>query len=198
MIDPKRVEYAQYCGLPHLLHPVIDEIPWAVRMLEGLCIEMDKRYTFLANHKIQSVEHWNAIHCPTLNNATIPQLKNRIYPIIVFIDEYADLVLQDKRAAKFVTRLAQKARAAGIHLVLCTQHPKADIINTTITSNFPTQIAFQVRTRSASGVILDRGGAENLLRKGDMIFQNAEETYRAQGPFVSQNLTNNLVQHWSM
>lgn len=197
MIDPKRVEYAQYKNLWHLLHPVIDEIPHAIQILHGLCEIMEERYKFLSKAGYQSVEQWNAVKCPNLHSVTNQQLNDRIYPIIVFIDEYADLVMQDKNAAALVTRLGQKARAAGIHLVLCTQHPLAKIISTAITTNFPTRIAFQVQTASASRVILDRSGAENLLRKGDMIYQDASESFRAQGPFVTPNLTNHLVNHWS-
>ena len=196
MIDPKRVEYAQYQNLGHLLHPIVDEIPHAIRILHGLCEIMEERYKFLSKAGFQSVEQWNAAKCPNLHSITNEQLKERIYPIIVFIDEYADLVMQDKNAAALVTRLGQKARAAGIHLVLCTQHPLAKIISTAITTNFPTRVAFQVQTASASRVILDTGGAENLLRKGDMIYQDPTESFRAQGPFVTQELTNHLVNHW--
>mgnify|MGYP000134256888 CR=1 FL=1 len=196
MIDPKRVEYAQYQNLSHLLHPVIDEIPVAINILKGLCEIMEDRYKFLSKAGFQSVEQWNSVKCPSLSGMTAQQLHDRIYPIVVFIDEYADLVMQDKNAAALVTRLGQKARAAGIHLVLCTQHPLAKIISTAITTNFPTRVAFQVQTASASRVILDTGGAENLLRKGDMIYQDATESFRAQGPFVTPELTNHLVNHW--
>lgn len=196
MIDPKRVEYAQYQNLWHLLHPVIDEIPVAINILKGLCEIMEDRYKFLSKAGFQSVEQWNSVKCPSLSGMTQQQLNDRIYPIVVFIDEYADLVMQDKNAATLVTRLGQKARAAGIHLVLCTQHPLAKIISTAITTNFPTRIAFQVQTASASRVILDTSGAENLLRKGDMIYQDATESFRAQGPFVTPELTNHLVNHW--
>lgn len=188
MIDPKRVEYAQYKTLPHLLHPVIDEVPVAVNILKGLCEVMEARYKFLSSVGFQSAAQWNKAST---------SFKDRIYPVVCFIDEYADLYTQNKKVEEPLMRLAQKARAAGIHLVLCTQHPKADIIKTKITTNFPTQIAFHVRNRSASGVILDRGGAENLLRQGDMIYQDAEESFRCQGPYVSQAMTTTLVEHWS-
>jgi len=196
MIDPKRVEYGQYKKLPFLLHPVVDEIPQAVAVLEGMCKLMDHRYAWLQKAGYQSVEQWNQAKAPSVVDVSPQQARERIYPIVVFIDEYADLVAQDKRAKVHVARLGQKARAAGIHLVLCTQHPKAEVISTTITSNFPAQIAFRVRTTSASGVILDRTGAENLMGKGDLMFQDGEQEFRAQGPFVTPELTSRLVNHW--
>jgi S-DNA-T family DNA segregation ATPase FtsK/SpoIIIE len=183
LIDPKQVEFSRYEGMPHLKMPVLSSVMAARNALEGLVLDMENRYTILRQagcrdigeyeRKGWLVERW-----------------------VVIIDEWADLYKQDKAIQDPVIRLTAKARAAGIHMVLATQNPKAEILNTLVKNNFPTRIAFQVPTDTASRVILDENGAEKLLRKGDMLYKDADGMFRAQGPWVSEGDLDEVVDHW--
>lgn len=160
MIDPKRVELAPWNDTPHLLAPVIYEDEKAVQALNWLIEEMEHRYDQLEKSRYRNIEEYNA------NEA------NHMRKIVVVIDEFADLILQTAGGAteRAIIRLAQKARAIGIHVILGTQRPSVDVVTGLIKANLPTRIAFMTSSRVDSQVILDQGGAEQLMGKGDMLF----------------------------
>lgn len=163
LIDPKRVELSQYKGNEYVMSNPIYEIPEAIKALSWLIDEMESRYNTLENHGVKNIQEYkNEIGKP------MPY-------IIAVIDEYADLTLQDERTEKIIVRLAQKARAVGIHLVIGTQRPSVDVISGIIKANFPTRIAFMTSSRTDSQVILDQTGAEQLIGKGDALFLNPHE-----------------------
>jgi S-DNA-T family DNA segregation ATPase FtsK/SpoIIIE len=160
LIDPKRVELSQFKNLPNLLAPVIYDEKKATTTLNWLVEEMEIRYDRLEKAGYRGITDYNA------NNA------NKMSKIVVVIDEFADLILQSdgNETEKAVIRLAQKARAIGIHIVLGTQRPSVDVVTGLIKANFPTRIAFMTSSRMDSQVILDQAGAEELIGKGDMLF----------------------------
>lgn len=160
LIDPKRVELSQYKNLPHLLAPVIFDEDKASKTLAWLVEEMEVRYDLLERGGYRLIDEYNA------------DQSKKMPKIVVIIDEYADLMLQseDNHTEKAIIRLAQKARAIGIHLILGTQRPSVDVVTGLIKANFPTRIAFMTTSGTDSRIILDQGGAEELLGKGDMLF----------------------------
>jgi len=171
LIDPKRVELSAYRDIPHLLAPVATETADAEAVLSWAVDEMERRYTALESARTKSIE---ALSLPR---------------IVVVVDEYADLSAQSEDIADHVQRLAQKARAAGIHLVVATQHPIAKTIGTLIKNNVPTRVCFRVANDSASRVVLDEGGAESLLGNGDSLCILPGQTgiVRVHGAFVSDD-----------
>ena len=183
MIDPKVVELSIYNGIPHLLTPVITEPKKVVKALKWLCDEMDRRYNMLSRFGVRNIKGLNE----KIQNERIPAEK--LPYIVLIMDEFADIMTSSvgKDVDTFVARLTAKARAAGIHLVLATQRPSADVITGTIKSNFPARIAFAVSSGINSRIILDEQGAENLLGKGDMIFMDPTQlgNKRIQGAFLS-------------
>ena len=183
MIDPKVVELSIYNGIPHLLTPVITEPKKVVKALKWLCDEMDRRYNMLSRFGVRNIKGLNE----KIQNERIPAEK--LPYIVLIMDEFADIMTSSvgKDVDTFVARLTAKARAAGIHLVLATQRPSADVITGTIKSNFPARIAFAVSSGINSRIILDEQGAENLLGKGDMIFMDPTQlgNQRIQGAFLS-------------
>jgi S-DNA-T family DNA segregation ATPase FtsK/SpoIIIE len=191
MVDPKRVELTGYNGIPHLLAPVIVEMERVVGVLQWILREMDTRYHKLAQAGTRNIAEYNA-KAPLRNEKKLPQL-------IVFIDELADLMmLAPDETERSLTRLAQLARATGIHLVLATQRPSVDVVTGVIKANFPARIAFAVASGTDSRVILDQPGAERLLGRGDMLFQapDSPAPLRMQGAFVSDAEINRLVDYW--
>ncbi len=182
LVDPKVVELSLYNGIPHLLTPVITEAKKVVKMLNFLVEEMERRYTMLSNYGVRNIEGYNQ----KLRDEKIAAEK---MPYIVLImDEFADMMsVVGKDIEIQISRLAAKARAAGIHLILATQRPSSDVITGTIKSNLPARIAFSVSSGLNSRVILDEGGAENLLGKGDMLLldPSVSELNRIQGAFLS-------------
>lgn len=192
MVDPKVVELSIYNGIPHLLIPVVSDPKKAASALNWAVAEMDKRYNKLAelgsrnikeyNNKIISGEYGE-------NHIKMPQ-------ILVIIDELADLMMVAKNEVEAaIVRLAQKARAAGIHLIIATQRPSADVITGLIKANIPSKIAFAVSNGSNSRIILDENGAENLLGKGDMLYApRNEKPKRVQGAFVSDDEVSRVVE----
>ena len=176
MIDPKRVELNYYRNLEHLLCPPITDPQTAVAMLNSLADHMDKRYSLLEQETTRDIESYNK------------RSKQKLPYIVVIIDELADLMLASKgNCEKALVRLAQKARAVGIHLILATQQPKSEIVTSLIKVNIPVRLAFAVGNHHESRAILDSNGAEQLLGQGDCLFYNRQgNLIRLQNPFMSE------------
>lgn len=180
LVDPKRVELKMYDGIPHLLTPVLKEIPQAIAALNWAVRHMEERYRLLENYNVRNISGYN-IMCKEDNKESLPY-------ILVIIDEFADLImLGGKDIEDPIIRLAAMARAVGIHLVLATQRPSADVITGLIKANFPGRISFKVSSKTESRIILDMNGAESLLGKGDMLYASPEmpNLIRIQSPFIS-------------
>ncbi len=191
MVDPKRVELTAYNGIPHLLAPVVVELERVVAALQWVLREMDQRYHKLAQAGCRNLKDYNAL-LEERGEKKLPYL-------VVIIDELADLMmLAPDETERTITRLAQLARATGIHLVIATQRPSVDVVTGLIKANFPARIAFAVASGVDSRVILDQPGAERLLGRGDMLFQapDAAAPVRLQGTFVSDAEIQRLVQYW--
>lgn len=185
LIDPKRVEFSVYNGMPHLMLPeVITEADKAINALNWAIKEMERRYTVIQEARVKNLAEYN--ETPEVLSGDKPKI-----PIIVFVvDELADLMLANRREVEEkILKLAQKSRAAGIHLVLATQRPSVDVITGTIKGNLPSRIAFAVTSFADSKTILDGGGAERLLGRGDMLYspQELPEPVRIQGAFISNS-----------
>ena len=209
MVDPKMLELSIYEGIPHLLAPVVTDMKQAANALHWCVTEMEKRYKLMSamgvrniaglNTKIKDAEK-KGEHIPnplTLTPETPEPLKSMPY-IVVIIDELADLMMVvGKKVEEQIARLAQKARAAGIHLVLATQRPSVDVITGLIKANIPTRIAFQVSSKIDSRTILDQMGAEALLGQGDMLYLAPGTGYptRVHGAFVSDDEVHRVVEH---
>lgn len=183
LIDPKMVEFSLFNGLPHLILPkAITDVDKAVNALKWVAEEMDRRYMQLSVNQVKKIEEYNEL--PEI----VEGKKAKMPYIVVVVDEVADLMSQNKKEVEnYVARIAAKARAAGIHLVLATQRPSVDVITGTIKNNLPSRIAFAVTSQVDSRTILDRVGAENLLGRGDLLYINStmSEPMRYQGCFVS-------------
>ncbi len=196
MVDPKRVELTGYNGIPHLLAPVVVEVEKASGVLNWVAREMDSRYRLFARHGVRNITDFNArIADP---NAAEPELRTLPY-IVLVIDELADLMMQaPDETEKILCRLAQMARATGIHLIIATQRPSVDVVTGLIKANFPARIAFAVATSVDSRVILDGPGAEKLLGRGDMLFVRPDQgtSIRAQGCFLHDREIQRVVNHW--
>ena len=191
LVDPKRVELTGYNGIPHLLAPVITEADKVVSALQRMMREMDLRYQVFSAHGVRNIEEYN--------QQARAEGKKELHYILVVIDELADLMmLAPDETERSLIRLAQLARATGIHLIIATQRPSADILTGLIKANFPARIAFAVASGVDSRVILDQPGAERLLGRGDMLFQppDAPEPIRLQGTFVSDEEINRLTDFW--
>lgn len=192
LVDPKMVELQLYDGMPHLLTPVITEPHLAPGVLKWSIFEMDRRYRLLAAMNTRDIVTYNE----KMDKGSI---KGEKLPfIIIIIDELADLMMvSSKEIEGYITRIAQKARAVGIHLVLATQRPSVDVITGIIKANFPARIAFQVAQKTDSRTIIDQNGAEKLLGKGDMLYQSPMSSYpvRIQGAFISEDEIVDVVRH---
>jgi len=191
MIDPKRVELQGYNGLPHLAAPVLVESHQAAAALRWAVAEMERRYRLLAQEGVRNIALFN-------ERATVKRARNLPY-IVVVIDELADLMMVAAgEIEEVICRIAQLARAVGIHLVIATQRPSTDIITGLIKANIPTRIAFAVGSQVDSRVILDSVGAEKLLGRGDMLYQpvDAGKPVRLQGAFISEGEMDALVRFW--
>lgn len=191
MIDPKRVELTGYNGVPHLLTPVVVELERVVSALQWVLREMDSRYAKLAQAGTRNINEYNA-RLTDPNQKKLPRL-------VVIVDELADLMmLAPEETERSVTRLAQLARATGIHLVIATQRPSVDVVTGLIKANVPARIAFAVASGVDSRVILDQPGAERLLGRGDMLFQapDAAAPIRMQGSNITDPEIQRLVQFW--
>jgi S-DNA-T family DNA segregation ATPase FtsK/SpoIIIE len=185
MIDPKVVELAPFEGIPHMLRPVVTDMEQAAQALQQAASEMDRRFNLFAAAGARNLASYNA----GVMRAGRPA--DRLPSIVIVIEEYADLVMQQgKEVGDVVTRLAQKARAAGMHIILATQRPSTDVITGLIKANFPTRIAYRVSAGVDSRIILDEQGAENLLGKGDALVKIGGEMQRVQCPWVSEDEVN--------
>ena len=199
LIDPKRIEMAPYADLPHLIHPVVTEMDMAKTALEWAVHEMDRRYQAMARLSVRNIEAYNAKL--TQMGKELPEEMQDLQPmpfLVIIIDELADLMFTaGKEAEASIVRLAQLARAAGLHLIIATQRPSVDVVTGLIKANFPARIAFQVSSRHDSRTILDTSGAEYLLGKGDMLFKSsAGRMERIHGAYISDNEINALIDFW--
>jgi S-DNA-T family DNA segregation ATPase FtsK/SpoIIIE len=187
-IDPKMLELSVYTGIPHLGRPVVTKSNRAERVLTDLVREMENRYKKLANASVRNIEDFN--------KKQTDQEKKLPY-IVVFVDELADLMMvsSQTKVEVLITRLAQMARAVGIHLILATQRPSVDVITGLIKANFPARIAFQVSSKVDSRTIIDQNGAEKLLGNGDMLYlaTGQPEPIRIHGAWISSDETDQLV-----
>lgn len=184
MVDPKRVELSVYAGIPHLLIPPIVKADEAINALKWAVREMERRLDHLSKFGAKDIDSYNA------------KSKERMPRIVIVIDELADLMSQNKRDVEAViVRIAQMARAAGIHLILATQRPSVDVITGIIKANIPTRLAFAVASQVDSKTILDTGGAEKLLGRGDMLMSTPElsKPKRAQGAYVAESEIERVV-----
>jgi S-DNA-T family DNA segregation ATPase FtsK/SpoIIIE len=191
LVDPKRVELTGYNGIPHLLSPVIVDAEHVVGALQWMMREMDNRYRKFSESGARNIADYNA-RCENSGEKQLPYL-------LIVIDELADLMmLAPDETERSITRLAQLARATGIHLIIATQRPSTDILTGLIKANFPARIAFAVASGVDSRVILDQPGAERLLGRGDMLFQapDAAAPVRIQSAFISDNEINRLASYW--
>jgi len=191
MIDPKRVELNSYNGLPHLAVPVIVEAHLAAAALRWAVAEMDRRYKLLSAEGVRNIS--------TYNDRARDRSARAMPYVVIVIDELADLMMVAAgEIEELVCRIAQLARAVGIHLIIATQRPSTDIITGLIKANIPSRIAFAVGSQVDSRVILDSGGAEKLLGRGDMLYQpvDAGKPTRIQGAFISDQEVENLVAFW--
>ncbi len=191
LVDPKRVELTNYNGIPHLLAPVVVDTEKVIGALQWMTREMDKRYHEFAQLGARNIMEYNA---------RIEAKGGKKYPyLVIVIDELADLMMiAPTETESTITRLAQLARATGIHMILATQRPSVDVVTGLIKANFPARIAFAVASGTDSRVILDHPGAERLLGRGDMLYQapDAPAPARLQGVFISDIETARLVDFW--
>lgn len=181
LVDPKKVELTFYENIPHLATPVIDDPSEAAEALKWACAEMDRRYDVLARNRVRKISDYLE------KRKQIPSMEPMPY-IVIIVDEFNDLVMQcGQDVNDCIVRLAQKARAAGMHVILATQRPTVDVVNGTIKANIPCRIAFRVASSTDSSTILDETGAESLLGRGDMLIKNDNAPVRAQGAYISDD-----------
>jgi S-DNA-T family DNA segregation ATPase FtsK/SpoIIIE len=203
LVDPKMLEFELYKEIPHLLHPVVTNATLASKVLAWACEEMDRRYRMLGDWQVRNIENFNAKvetesadwsaekarqYYPDWPEGSLLPVPRKLPYIVVVIDELADLMMvSGKDVETSIARIAQKARASGIHLIVATQRPSADVITGLIRSNMPSRLAYQVRTAAESRIILDAMGANALLGKGDLLFvpPGVSALTRIHGPFLS-------------
>lgn len=193
MLDPKMVELSRFNGLPHLIGPVETDTERIIGVLKWCTQEMDRRYKLLEEHAVRNIDNYNA------KFGTRRRGKDYMPHIVILIDEIGDLMLsRPEETETSITRLAQMARAVGMHLIVATQRPSVDVITGLIKANFPARIAFSVASNIDSRVILDSAGAEALLGHGDMLFlaPDAGAPRRVQGCYVSDEEVRSIVKHW--
>lgn len=191
LIDPKKVELSIYNGIPHLLVPVISETKKAAGALSWAVGEMERRYGLLESVGVRDINTYNKVTKDDPDYAYMDR-------IVIIIDELADFMMTAPDAVEdSICRIAQKARAAGMHLILGTQRPSTNVITGLIKANIPSRIAFTVSNNTDSRVILDKGGAENLIGKGDMLFSpvGALKLRRVQGAFVTETEVDEVVKY---
>ncbi|ODT36176.1 MAG: cell division protein FtsK, partial [Lautropia sp. SCN 70-15] len=210
LIDPKMLEMSTYEGIPHLLAPVVTDMRHAGNALNWCVAEMERRYRLMSKLGVRNLSGYNAkiadaekreelIPNPFSLTPDAPEPLGRLPQIVVVIDELADLMMVvGKKVEELIARLAQKARAAGIHLILATQRPSVDVITGLIKANIPTRIAFQVSSKIDSRTILDQMGAESLLGQGDMLYMppGSGLPMRVHGAYVADDEVHAVVQHW--
>jgi DNA segregation ATPase FtsK/SpoIIIE, S-DNA-T family len=209
LIDPKKVEFSDYARIPHLMHPVVTDDKKAEAILSWAILKMDERYELLRKARVRNISSYNELSWEEIERRVSPQTEEerrgtpkKLPYIVLVIDEVGDLLMTMKKEVEnHIIRLAQKSRAAGIHLILATQKPTVDVITGLIKSNLPARICFQVASRADSAVVLDEKGAEKLLGLGDMLFlqPGTSTIIRGQGAFVDdgeiQRITEELAQY---
>ena len=213
LIDPKMLELSIYEGIPHLLTPVVTDMKDASNSLRWAVGEMERRYALMSHMKVRGIAGYNEkvkaaidkgepitdpTFDPTLHVDVRPQILEPLPYIVIVIDEFADMMMVvGKKVEELIARLAQKARASGIHLILATQRPSVDVITGLIKANIPTRIAFQVSTKIDSRTILDQGGAETLLGHGDMLYlpPGTGLSQRVHGAFVADQEVEDVVNY---
>ena len=200
LVDPKRVELGMYEGVPHLFTPIITEPKLAANALKNAVREMERRLKLLASRSVRNLDQYNRLfdEHPTLWDEQGVEEKPLPY-IMIIIDELADLMILDRsNVEEAITRLAQMARAVGIHLVLATQRPSVDVITGLIKANVPTRMSFRLSTKVDSRTILDANGAESLLGRGDMLFlpPGTSRLQRVHAPFVTEKEIAGVVSFW--
>ena len=212
LVDPKMLELSVYEGIPHLLAPVVTDMRQAANALRWCVAEMERRYKLMSLLGVRNIGGYNQKIRDAVKNETpltnpfsltpdMPEPLEEMPLIVVIIDELADLMMVvGKKVEELITRLAQKARAAGVHLLLATQRPSVDVITGLIKANIPTRVAFQVSSRVDSRTILDQMGAETLLGQGDMLYLPPGTGYpqRVHGAFVSDQEVHRVVEHLKM
>jgi S-DNA-T family DNA segregation ATPase FtsK/SpoIIIE len=200
LVDPKRVELGMYEGIPHLLTPIITEPKLAANALRNAVREMERRLKLLASRSVRNIDQYNKLFEGSMPSLFEEAEDNEPLPfIVIIIDELADLMMLDRaNVEESITRLAQMARAVGIHLVLATQRPSVDVITGLIKANVPTRISFRLATKVDSRTILDTNGAEALLGRGDMLFlpPGTSRLMRLHAPYVSEKETAAVVAFW--
>lgn len=196
MIDPKRIELSNYDGIPHLIAPVVTEMKKATNALFWAVREMERRYRLLSEKRVRNIEQYNA----KISKEKVPDDQpppEKLPYVVVIVDELADLMMVSSRDVEVsLTRLAQMARAAGIHLILATQRPSVDVLTGLIKANFPTRLSFQVSSKIDSRTIIDTSGAETLLGNGDMLFlpPGTARLQRIHGAFVSEDEVTKIIE----
>jgi S-DNA-T family DNA segregation ATPase FtsK/SpoIIIE len=215
MIDPKMLELSIYEGIPHLLCPVVTDMKDAANALRWSVAEMERRYKLMAKMGVRNLSGFNAkvkeaqdagtpLTDPLYKRESIHDeapLLGKLPTIVVVVDEFADMMMiVGKKVEELIARIAQKARAAGIHLILATQRPSVDVITGLIKANIPTRMAFQVSSKIDSRTIIDQGGAEQLLGHGDMLYMppGTSLPIRVHGAFVSDDEVHRVVEAWKL
>jgi S-DNA-T family DNA segregation ATPase FtsK/SpoIIIE len=200
LVDPKRLELGNYEGVPHLYTPIITEPKLASYALRNAVREMERRLKVLAEKGVRNIGQYNALFEGTTPSLFDDAAEHKPLPyIIIIIDELADLMMLDgKNVEESITRLAQMARAVGIHLILATQRPSVDVITGLIKANFPARVSFRVATKVDSRTILDANGAESLLGRGDMLYlpSGSSRVQRVHAPFVTEKEIAAVVEFW--
>ena len=200
LVDPKRLELGNYEGVPHLYTPIITEPKLAANALRNAVREMERRLNRLASKGVRNIAGYNALFDDTPSLFASEQSEDGPLPyIVIIIDELADLMMLDgHNVEESITRLAQMARAVGIHLVLATQRPSVDVITGLIKANFPARVSFRVATKVDSRTILDANGAESLLGRGDMLYlpSGSARVHRLHAPFVTEKEIAAVVEFW--
>lgn len=206
LVDPKRLEMGLYDGVPHLLTPIITEPKLAAHALRNAVKEMERRLKVLAEKGVRNIDQYNrlfekprTLSLFTEEGQPSSTEETKLPYIVIIIDELADLMMVDSNNVEAsITRLAQMARAVGIHLILATQRPSVDVITGLIKANFPARISFRVATKVDSRTILDANGAESLLGRGDMLYlpSGSGRLLRVHGPLVTEDEINKVVDFW--
>jgi S-DNA-T family DNA segregation ATPase FtsK/SpoIIIE len=201
LVDPKRLELGNYEGIPHLYTPIITEPKLAANALRNAVREMERRLKLLAAKGVRNIDSYNRLFddTPSLFSEQTNPEDGPIPKIVIIIDELADLMMLDgHNVEESITRLAQMARAVGIHLVLATQRPSVDVITGLIKANFPARVSFRVATKVDSRTILDANGAESLLGRGDMLYlpSGSARVHRLHAPYVTEKEIAAVVEFW--
>ncbi len=201
LVDPKRLELGVYEGVPHLYTPIITEPKLAANALRNAVREMERRLKVLAEKGVRNIDQYNRLfdETPSLFGEDGQEQETRLPYIVIIIDELADLMMLDQgNVEESVTRLAQMARAVGIHMVLATQRPSVDVITGLIKANFPARVSFRVATKVDSRTILDANGAEALLGRGDMLYlpSGSARVHRLHAPYVTEKEIAAVVEFW--